>query len=72
MELTDSIKKNIIQMAGLPTTAKDSDGAYVKYINPSEEQINTLNGAGINLVKTERIETFFVPHEVLKRFRKGG
>lgn len=69
MELSDSIKKNIIQAAELPATAKGSTGVYLKYRNPSEELINTLNEAGINLVETERIETFFVPNEVLERFR---
>lgn len=70
MELSDSIKKNIIQMAALPTTAKNSDGAYVKCVNTSEKMINTLSEAGIKLVETEHNETFFVPNEVLKRFRK--
>ena len=70
MELSDLTKRNIIQASELPTTTKGSDGVYLKYRNPSEELINTLNEAGINLVETERIETFFVPNEVLKRFRK--
>lgn len=70
MELTDLIKRNIIQAAEHPRAIKDSDGVYLKYENPSEEMVNMLKEAGINSMPTKRIEIFFVPNEVLERFRK--
>lgn len=69
-EMTKEKLEKILELADNPETLRNPKGIYFTVTEPSDVLMDVFKEEGINLLNIRREATFFVPNEVLEKFRK--